>query len=473
MFTKEICNITLANDIADRLFDNITAHHFMDQTFKATLRAMLHGRLPDHETLHLALVPISTNAITPDSISENIRRNNMGFSYTIYVVYSMDIKNNQMLDVVCSNFGKGRKYYTDFTLHEDLRVFYNKMLRGLFYTNDYDAFIFLEFLDIQKYHALQMMIPKYLPQLFKEHPLTADEMLLLKSLGSKSSSEYERLIEQFAQRFDIRSEIIRTRLKGFETIFERTRADEVSRTILTYQKNYESHLDDLRRLTGMIQDQQIILAGLQCKIDSAAGDESELMEYFLCNKQLSVIRVCGTELEFVVHGYADVFDEEAFKTYTGNLNSYLYTQLDGNIDKTDMERLYRSVFSDGRYKLRMCAAYKADIRNGIKPVQDYIFPPESQTYLPNPHIQRYGCIGGYASRFVEYMSHRDYVGAIDQAVVSAQNLNFHDSTVMSTFAHNLSRTTIKCIEDADGNLMTPREAIQKLKEAAVCQDQSE
>jgi len=61
------------------------------------------------------------------------------------------------------------------------------------------------------------------------------------------------------------------------------------------------------------------------------------------------------------------------------------------------------------------------------------------------------------------MNKRDYVGAIDQAVVSARNLNFYDSTVMGTFAKEISRTNINCIERADGTLLTPKEAIKELE----------
>jgi hypothetical protein len=212
----------------------------------------------------------------------------------------------------------------------------------------------------------------------------------------------------------------------------------------------------------MMQDFQITLAGLQCQLDRSSENCSELMEYFLCNKHISVIRVQGTVLEFVVHGYADIYDEDAFDTYVTNPTSYLYNGISGTVTKDKMELLYRAIFGGGSYRLRVCAAYRVDIRNGITPLKSYSFPPESQGYLPNPHIQEFGCIGGYASRFMEYMANRDYVGAIDQAVVSARNLNFHDSAVISRLANSLSRTNIRCIEDTDGNLVTPREAIVKL-----------
>jgi len=125
--------------------------------------------------------------------------------------------------------------------------------------------------------------------------------------------------------------------------------------------------------------------------------------------------------------------------------------------------LTSAIFGDGIYKLRICAAYMADMRSGLRGLSSYVFPLESQTYFHNPHIQNHGCIGTYAGRFQEYMNKRDYVGAIDQAVVSARNINFYDSTVMGTFAKELSRTSISCIERVDGALLTPKEAIIELE----------
>jgi hypothetical protein len=150
----------------------------------------------------------------------------------------------------------------------------------------------------------------------------------------------------------------------------------------------------------------------------------------------------------------------------------MYSKLNPDITKQQMELLYRAIFgSSGKYKLRLCAAYSADMKTGLKAKQHYNFPPESNSYFANTHIQFYGCIGNYAGRFQEYMRKCDYVGAIDQAVVSAKNINFYDSTVISTFAEELSYSSINCIEKSDGTLLTPLEAIEEL-EGESCQDQS-
>jgi hypothetical protein len=229
---------------------------------------------------------------------------------------------------------------------------------------------------------------------------------------------------------------------------------------------------NMRNLQTKIQERKYTLAGLECAINAKSGD-SELVEYFMCNKGLSIIKVSGTGIEFVVHGYADVFDSDAFEQFVKNHDGYMYSGINPRITKPQMEKLYRSIFDNCRYKLRLCAAYNADMKTGLKAKQHYNFPPESETYLHNPHIQQFGCIGTYAGRFQEYMRKKDYVGAIDQATISCKNLNFYDSAVMGTFASQLSCTSTTCIEKSDGSLITPYEAIQEMERGEKpCQDLS-
>ena len=378
-----------------------------------------------------------------------------------------------MLEIIKANAGAGKRFMTDYTRRDDVHVFFARKTKALFYTHisGNSTIIFMDKLELKHFHVLQMLIPKYLPRIFNDSPLTEIETALLKSTGNKSAVEYETLIGGFAKDLDIRSEIVRIKLAGFETTFERMRLDEIRSEIDRHQQDYDNYLVSLRDVSHKIQSCQYTLAGLECAINAHSGD-SELVEYFLCNKNLSIIRVHGTTLEFLAHGYVDIYDEDAFDQYAGNHNGYLYTNLNPVISKPQMEKLYRAIFNEGKYKLRICAAYSADTRTGLKAYKHFVFPEESTTYFPNPHIQDLGCIGTYAGRFQEYMHRGDYVGAIDQAVVSARNLNFYDASVMSGFAKDLSNTSIKCIEKPDGTLFTPREAIIDLEGGATCQDPS-
>ena len=474
MFTKEISSITLTGETADSLFDSITADSFgRDTTFAATMRALLHRRLPANETAHLALIPLDYGAHTPETIIGKLRQYDLPYSHAIYIVYPRDkCSGQQMLDAVTTDFGAEKRFMYDYTRREDLRIFYARKLNAMFYTDESKgrAVIFTDKLELKQYHALQMMIPMFLPGLFSDKPLTESETALLKSTGNKTSAEYELLIEGFAKELDIRSENIRTKLTGFETVFERNRLSELRSEISRRKDDYDNYLTYIRDTAQNIQSLQYTLAGLECAINDHSG-ESELMEYFMCNKNLSVIRVNGTAIEFVAHGYADVYDADAFEQYAGNHNGYMYSDINPAVTEIQMERLYRAIFGENKYKLRLCAAYIADMRNGLRACSNYVFPPESRTYLPNPHIQHFGCVGTYAGRFQVYMNNGDYVGAIDQAVVSGRNLNFYDPPVISHFASELSHSKIRCIERPDGSLLTPLEAIKELEEAVSCPDQ--
>lgn len=481
MFNKAIFETTLTSDTANRLFTDINDMYTPDKSFLATLRALLHKRLPQNESVCLRCHEVNYTAqeianasvtgcmswFIPDSVD-----NANAQEYGIHIIHATQPDaGEKILATVKAHAGPGKRHLGNYTRRDDLHVFYARKAKALFYTDDADknTVIFTGKMELKHFHALQMMIPRYLLGLFTDIPLTEAETALLKSTGSKSAVEYETLIELFAKDLDLRAELIRIKLAGFETIYERVRADEIREEIQRHQDTYESHLTAIRDVSHKINESRYMLAGLESTINGRSGD-SELMEYFMCNKNLAIAGVHGTAITFVAHGYADVYDEAAFEQYVGNHSGFLYGNLNPAISKSQMELLYRAIFSEGRYKLRLCAAYKADMRNGLRAVSHYTFPPESRNYLPNPHIQRHGCVGSYGGLFNEYMHRGDYIGAIEQAVVSGRNLNFYDSTVMAVFAGILSRATMSCIEKPDGVLLTPKEAIKELEGGAVCPD---
>jgi len=474
MFSKGINDTALTTEVADRLFSNITAANALDKSFLATLRVLLHKRLPQNETvrltcraLHDSLQDITTASVA-HSMSwflQDIAQHQLSASHSIHIIYTKCADTGaKMLEIVKANAGKGKRYMGGFTRQDDLHIYYVRKAKSLFYTDETGTHtvIFTDKLELKQFHALQMMIPKYLPHLFAQSPLTENETNLLKSLSNKSAIEYETWLERFSMDVDIRSEVIRTKLAGFETAYERIRANELRDEISAHQKDYEYYLSMIRDTQHLLQERMYTLAGLEDAIIKQ-NENSELMEYFMCNKNLTILHAEGTIIKFAVHGYADIYDTDAVERYVANHDGFLYQQIAASITPVQMEKLYRAIFIDDVYKLRICAAFLVDMRKGLRALQHYTFSAESKTYLPNTHINYYGCVGSYAGRFQEYMQKRDYVGAIDQAVVSARNLNFYDSTVMAQFAHDLSHTDITCIETTDGSLLTPCEAIIQLE----------
>ena len=72
MFAKEIDSVSLATDIADELFPNITGSVYgRDVTFIATLRALLHQRVPAEKRNFTVrkVASIWRNALKPQPMS--------------------------------------------------------------------------------------------------------------------------------------------------------------------------------------------------------------------------------------------------------------------------------------------------------------------------------------------------------------------------------------------------------------------
>jgi len=350
MFNKIIHSTTLSSEIADKLFSNITDSSVLDKSFLSTLRAILRKRLPQDKNVRLTCKEIS---IHPDNLARTSAVQYMnefipGYlsypppsDYNIHIVYgsNQDI-GQKILEMVQANAGANKRFLSNYTKQEDLKVFYAAQARrvnALFYSNNnkQNIVIFAEVLDIRQFHVLQMMLFKYFPSLFAENPLNDTEKALLKSTGGMSSAEYESLIESFAKELDIRAEIIRSQLEGFESVFERVRIKEIQDEIQNHQHQYASHLDSLRSLTMKIDDCQWMLMGLEETIEKQT-ESSELMEYFMCNKNLSISKVVGMTLEFVAHGYMDVYDAEAFEHYVENYKSNLYASLNPDISKPQL-----------------------------------------------------------------------------------------------------------------------------------------
>lgn len=74
----------------------------------------------------------------------------------------------KMLEIIKANAGQGKRYMSNFKRRDDLQVFYARKARALFYTDEAErnTVIFMEKMELKHFHALQMMIPKYLPSLF-------------------------------------------------------------------------------------------------------------------------------------------------------------------------------------------------------------------------------------------------------------------------------------------------------------------
>lgn len=479
MFKQSVSSTMLTSDAANIFFPHITGEMYgSDHTFLATVRALVAPRMPEGESIHVSFGRSDYNAAVVSETSarrmvEMICGNMYRGAGQIYIhnLANRDEANNiANIELLKRQFCE---VYAGWQYHEKISNFYQKSFKVICFIHpeSKSASLFVEQLNLQKLHYLQMSILAFLPWYFDpEKGMSEAEMALVHSLRERTPAKYEACIAELAKQYDFEAGRIRKLLQDFETKFERMECDRVRRDI-TRVDNDMTNLD--RQYADFIKrrnDLCIRLLGLERRIEE--GVESELMEYFLCNRKLHLENIDGTYMYFAVRDYLSYFDEDAAATYIKNRNGYFYSCCNSSLTKDGMEKLLTAIFVDQTIKIRFCAAYYFDMNGSVTPNSNHHFGPEFKGYRPNPHIDQYSCMGNYKPAINTALRNRDYITALEQCVASAKSLNFHDSTVMRNFIEQFTAnggSSYKAIELPDGTVVSPREAVKwiEAQEAAA------
>jgi hypothetical protein len=83
--------------------------------------------------------------------------------------------------------------------------------------------------------------------------------------------------------------------------------------------------------------------------------------------------------------------------------------------------------------------------------------------MPNPHIDRYSCLGNYRQEITECVKHRNYIGVIGLCINSTASLNWGDSAVMEEFFRRLNRFNGTCFITPECEVVNVKGAIEFLK----------
>lgn len=484
MFKTPITSTPLTSDAANSYFENRIdgASWNRDISFLATLRALLDTRMQDGDSVRLYFHSSNYNA---SALTSNSKRGLMsvldpGFDENSGMIYihnfnsSSPEDNEAWMKYTVENF---ESYFEGWHRVEKVTTFFRKTFQVACFINPdaKNVAIYVSGMTMREMHYLQCGIFSFMPWYFsKDEGVTELEMDLIKSLREKGSSEnYEHCIAKIAERYDFKTARIRQLLKGFETQYEREQCNRVRANIDSVLRNLEDLNDRIASYLKQKNDFEIQLLGLETKIQQSSGEDSEIMEYFLCNKHLSLEYVSGSTMCFVVSDYLTYFDEDMVRKSISNKRSYIYFPggRDGStiIPPEDMEMLMKAIFLDEKLKVRCCAAYQISLNGGVSPQSQYEYSNEFSECTPNVHIDRYRCIGNYATAINNRLRDHDYIGAIEQCIASAKSLNFYDSPVMNEFMRRIYgiseyRVNMRCIELPDGKVVKPAEAITYLKE---------
>lgn len=477
MFKNCITSTPFTTGVANSCFQNISGSSYRgDVTFISTLRALIAPRIGENENVELTFGATDYTGTTIQSVPPE---------RTVAAIcsnYSMDAPGQLVIHSFASDADsnlvnmqivedKFTSVYPEYHRLDKVKAFYRKSFNVDCYINPdkKSVIVFVDRLDIKKVHYLQVSTLAFMPWYLNQNDgLTADELALMQSLRETSSEKYMECIARIAEKYDFRSAKIRKLLSGFETRYECIERDKTRQEI-------EGLDDEINRLNDVIGDyltkrneKCIQLLGLEQKIAGDTGD-SEIMEYFLCNRRLVLTGMSDTEMYFSVKDYLDYFDRDMAERVINNRDSYVYdrgngrTRTDAAVEK--MKKLMTELFvsESPRLRVRVCAAYKFNLNGSVHAQSGDFSDCEYNGYLPNPHINRYHCMGNYIRTINDLLKSRNYIGAVEQCIASCKSLNFGDSAVMYEFMRQMWANEMKFIELPDGNVVRPNEAISWLE----------
>lgn len=482
MFKTSIASTPLTTDAADAYFHNIGGEYFgNDNSFLATLRALVAPRIKEDEGIFLRFGQSDYNSTTlasapADRVVKAICNDYDLEEATGYIIvhsFRSDQESNiANLRLIESKF---TSCYEGYHRLDKVKAFYHKSFAVDCYINpeQKNVIVFVDNLNTKKLHYLQVSILAFLPWYFDPNVGVSElEMELLHSLRETSAEKYQSCISRIAENYDFKSARVRQLLAGFETRYEKIECEKVRNEIDAIDRNIRQLNEQIGTLYGRRGDTCIKLLGLERKI-AEGGEDSEIMEYFLCNNKLYLENVTERDMYFAVKEYLSYFDREMAERAINNMRSFVYPygeRTHNGITCDGMKKLMTEIFvqEEPVLRIKFCAAYRFDLNGNVSTQGRHHFDDcEFAEYMPNTHIDRYNCMGGYERAINQLLGRRDYIGALEQCVASCKSLNWGDSPVMCEFMSTMwgdSGYNNRCIELPDGRVVKPAEAIKWIEQ---------
>ena len=307
-------------------------------------------------------------------------------------------------------------------------------------------------------------MPRLLPWLFKDHPLTSDELAYLRALSTPdtSSESLVRMREALYNKTDLTSRAVD---KAIESLFKGT----IDRRKTDLKRSIESLYRNLKETRARISDIFTDITRVNCELTGLdSKDESafitELKDYLRTQKGI-IVNSDGESLLLTITTFLSNYDPDDVETFIFN-SDRPYQDLTGK-EEQDVRILFRAVFIDHIFKVKLAATYRLDYNCHVTAMSNATNMNSLQA-VPNPHINHHSCLGNYEPMLEDAEDHRDFITAIAICQQSAGSMNLVETISTKYFFDDFAAAyheDIPVILTDTGESITPKQAIEQLKSA--------
>ena len=335
-----------------------------------------------------------------------------------------------------------------------------------------DSFVFTPKLSLEQFHILQVGLPVFLPGMF-DGGLSDWQKRVVEALQKVTPDEYMRLIEEFSERSGLREKFIAEALGGLGAKRAKRHADDVSAHIASIMTEIREYYLAISRDTDEVEKLKAQLRGYMLGVED--GVDSELVQYMQKSKCVDLSEVTDDgEVKFWVKSPLTYYDEEYVRKMVESPTSALYAggRPDSIACRENMKKLYQKLFVDREFVLNFCAFFTMD-QYGVSVARGLTPPEWLGDYMPNPHLDRYGCFGNRRERLMHEAADKgDYVTVVEQLIASTKQFSFDDPSPLAHLVSDLVSNRYRCISLPDGRTEGAWGAIDYiLKEEAAKNEQ--
>ena len=334
--------------------------------------------------------------------------------------------------------------------------------------------IFVNSRDFRLYHLLLSFMSLYYPSLFKDKPMTKDDYELAKSLTNKEKTKFYECIKVLVKPYTI--EFRRRQLSSLMKTIHEAKINSAKINVDHKRSQIRQYEEQYGNLVQQLKDLIVIYEGLVAT-EKYDDPEEELVEYLANNTNIHDLNIEGNQLYFSVTTLLNNYNEQAWKTFSER--GFIYDGEYGAVlpevfrSTSNRKLLFDNIFSeDPTLMVKMAGNYQLDLdRCRVYTHSGYNYvnaDPEFKSYVPNPHLKIFECLGGYKDRVMPALRERNYISAVEICIASAGSVNLDETQqTFRPFLGWILANTESILRRKEDNVdMTPEEALVWLKDKA-------
>ena len=277
---------------------------------------------------------------------------------------------------------------------------------------------------------------KLLPRFISPETLSKDDTAFFRSIYNRVPDELFKCANKICDDIDFSNILMRNELKGWSNNYREGVIASLKTVAASARQLVDKYVSDLSAAEDDLRNAMYKLSVFE---NSPEEDPNSLIDFFEAHKNLSLWKVekkangSGKIAFYSVVDTIEYYSEDEFISAYNNDNSYFYR----DSSNENIRKLFFAIFKENKGVFKTEAVFKMTNLSSIEPTHGTT--ELNKDVLPHPHLAEYQCLGGNREPIRRYMESGDWDLAIEQTIAAVKNINFGDTTVLSSLINKIAR----------------------------------